>query len=148
GGSIMVWGCMTDQGVGSLCLVEGHMTGVQYTEILERNYLPTLEKYGMEVRKTTFQHDNDPKHTSKVAKKWLKNHRIGVLDWPSQSPDLNPIEHLWQNLKKRLSRYETMPKNIHELWERTNDEWNKISPQSCEKLITSMPERVAAVIRA
>jgi len=148
GGSLMIWGCMTAQGVGYACRIDGNMNAELYTCILEDEFLQSLEYYGMEVDKVIFQQDNDPKHTSHTAQKWFKNNGVEVLDWPAQSPDLNPIEHLWQHLKQRLATYETDPISMHELWERVEAEWNRIPPQICIDLITSMPRRVAAVLKA
>ena len=71
-----------------------------------------------------------------------------MLDWPAQSPDLNPIEHLWNHLKRRLNQYETVPRSMHELWERVEKELNEINSTFCLKLIESMPRRVAAVLKA
>ena len=71
-----------------------------------------------------------------------------VLSWPAQSPDLNPIEHLWYYLKQRLREYEEPAGGVEELWRRTEVEWEKIPKKVCQKLIESMPRRIAAVIRA
>ena len=68
-------------------------------------------------------------------KNWLNNQTYQVLDWPAQSPDLNPIEHLWSLLKRCLNEYETEPKGMVELWNRVTIEWNKITPEDCSKLI-------------
>jgi hypothetical protein len=78
-----------------------------------------------------FQHDNDPKHTSKMTKMWLKDREINVLDWPAQSPDLNPIEHLWHNLKPKLSAYETHGSGVDELWDGVDNEWNSFKEEEC-----------------
>src|SRR5882762_3951590 len=78
------------------------------------------------------------------------------LDWPhnnlktttfksSQSPDMNPLEHLWEHLKHCLKRYLTPPKGVHELWDRVAEEWDEISPEVCQNLIESMPSQIQAV---
>ena len=68
--------------------------------------------------------------------------------WPAQSPDLNPIEHLWGLLKRKLSEHKHPPSGIHELWERILVKWEKIAVEKCQKLIKSMPRRVQAVLKA
>ena len=94
------------------------------------------------------QQHNDPKHTSKKAWAWFEDHDYDVMKWPAQSPDLNPIEHLWNHIKTKLGGYEEAPKGIHELWERVETEWEKIEPAVCQNLIESMPRRVEAVYKA
>jgi transposase len=78
----------------------------------------------------------------------VRRPRIRVLKWPSQSPDLNPIEHLWRHLKRQLAAYETEPTSIDELWERVEAEWEEVPAQMCINLIKSMARHVAAVLKA
>jgi len=148
GNNLMVWGCMGWNGVGVLTEVQGIMNGEQYCEILDGGVVESFEKLEMPEGERTFQQDNDPKHTSKKATKWFEDNNIDVMAWPAQSPDLNPIEHLWVDLKKALKKYPTPPKGVHELWERVVEEWDKFSPEACQNLIESMPRRVQAVIKA
>src|SRR5713101_5962389 len=114
GGKIMVWGCMGWEGVGQLAEVEGRMDGDQYVAILEDHLVPSIEESGI-FEEAIFQQDNDPKHTSKKAKKWMEDHNISLLDWPPQCPDLNPIEHLWKHIKSELTKYPTQPKGDWEI---------------------------------
>ena len=143
-----MWGCMRWNGVGKLVEVQGKMDAKQYCEILDEGVVENFEKLEIPEDEQYFQQDNNPKHTSQLAKKWFSDNRIKVLEWPAQSPDLNPIEHLWEHFKCQLQQYESPPKGVHELWERVEKEWNKISPEVCQNLIESMPRRIQAVIKA
>jgi hypothetical protein len=95
-----------------------------------------------------FQQDGDLKHTWRKALNWFQDHHIDVLEWPAQSPDLNPIEHLWDHLKWGLNSYENHPTSIHELKRRVKVEWNNIDPNVYKDLIFSMLRRLEAVIQA
>src|SRR5713101_766101 len=151
-GDCEVWGRkdygMGWEGVGQLAEVEGRMDGDQYVAILEDHLVPSIEESGIFEEEAIFQQDNDPKHTSKKAKKWMEDHNISLLDWPPQSPDLNPIEHLWKHIKSELTKYPTQPKGVWEIWERVAEVWDKIRPEVCQNLIESMPRRVKQVIKA
>lgn len=148
GGGIMVWGCMTSKGVGYLCKIEETMDQHLYKSILEDDLINTIEFYELEPQEVIFQHDNDPKHKSKSVQEWLSNQEFDVLPWPAQFPDLNPIEHLWSEVKRKLNKFETPPKGLLELWERIEATRNAITPQICQNLIASMPRRIKEVIKA
>ncbi|KAJ2922344.1 hypothetical protein H1R20_g14755, partial [Candolleomyces eurysporus] len=126
GGNLMMWGCMTWDGVGYATKIDGKMDGELYTKILGNEFIKTLEYFGYDIEDVIFQQDNDPKHTSRKAKIWFSDNDVEVLKWPAQSPDTNPIEHLWHYLKRRLETYEEPAKSVGELWTRVEKEWDGI----------------------
>ncbi|KAG1494619.1 hypothetical protein G6F46_012333 [Rhizopus delemar] len=150
GGSVMVWACMTSHGVGYICeIYDGRMTAPDYIHILKTELADTLAYYRLGDGDFIFQHDNDPKHTAKITTTYLKEEaKYPVLHWPSQSPDLNPIEHMWRHLKLKLALYEQRARGVHELWERIKIEWETFDRDVCCKYIDSLPARVQAVIKA
>jgi hypothetical protein len=140
---INVWGCFSVNGVGNLYLIDGILDAEKYVTILENEMLPSKTKlFGR--RKFIFQQDNDPKHTANVTKDWLVMKKVKRLDWPPQSPDLNPIENLWSILDRSVKN--RRPNSNEELFDILHKAWNSIEVELLETLALSMPRRLQAVI--
>jgi hypothetical protein len=140
----MAWGCISYNGVGRLVFIEDTMDKYEYANILANNLQESAEEMGMNYY--IFQHDNDPKHTSMYVKEFFEENEIEVLKWPSQSPDLNPIEHVWSHIKRELAGKNFRNKN--ELKEELVRLWKNIPKKLLEKLIDSMPKRIRSVLKA
>jgi len=141
----MLWECFSSAGTGALLRIEGTMDGAKYRKSLEENQLPSARKLKLG-RKFTFHHDNDLKHTAKATLEWLRNKKINVLEWPSQSSDRNPIENLWHDLK--IAVHQHSPHNLTELEQFCSEEWGNISQSRCTKLVETYLNRLTAVIAA
>jgi len=118
------------------------MTGPLFTTILDECLLESAQR--AVPNQWILQQDNDPKHPSRVARKWLDEHNIKCLDWPANSSDLNPIENVWALLKDRVAN--RRPGNLDELESIIRQEWNALSRDYAVRLISSMPGRLKQVI--
>ena len=142
---IQAWGCFAASGFGRLFLFSGNMDTQKLVEIYEEALLPSVQDLFGDCQEPWFlQEDNDPKHMSKLAKEWRLLHSINHLDWPAQSPDLNPIEDVWAVLKanvaQRKSRTEQGLKRV------IKEHWAYITIEFGQKLIESIPKRLQVVI--
>ncbi len=143
--SVMIWAAMSSAGVGPLCFLKSTVNAAIYQDILEHFILPCADKlYGD--ADFVFQHDLAPTHTAKGTKSWFYDHGVSVLDWPANSPDLNPKENLWGIVKRKMR--DTRPNNTDDLKATVKETWASITPEQCHTLIASMPRHIDAVINA
>ncbi len=110
--SVMISSAMSSAGVGPLFFLKTNATAPVYQELLEHFKLPSTDQLFKDAD-LIFQQDLAPAHTAKSTKSWLNDHGVGVLDWPTNSPDLNPIENLWNIVKRKIRN--KRPKNADEL---------------------------------
>ena len=139
----MIWGCFSDYGIGPIQLIRGIMDRQVYVDILENVVIPYAED-NMPL-KWVFQQDNDPEHTSRKAKQWSRDNKVEVMEWPAQSPDRNPIENLWADVKKAVSN--ANPRNANQLWGVVQSAWNSIPAERAVGLVDSMKHRCETVIK-
>ncbi len=142
-GHVVKWDQNITFYIGRLHRIAGRMDGAMYHEILANNLLPSVRALKMGCG-WVFQHDNDPKHTERATEEWLRKKHFKVLEWPSQSPDLNPINNLWRELK--LCVAQRQPRNLKDLEKTCMEEWAKIPAAVCANLVKNYRKRLTSII--
>lgn len=147
GGSIMLWGGISWESRTELVEVNLRMNADWYiSNIIEEHVLPYVGFIGYD--RFVFMQDNARAHVARTVLQYLEEVGIVSLDWPPLSPDLNPIEHLWDILKRRIRAQNPAPNSIAALRIAAQEEWNRIPQETIRDLLRSMPRRMQAVIRA
>ncbi len=144
GFSVMFWGCFSKLGLGPLVEVEGTMTAKNYITLLKNTVLPELAAAG---RPMVFMQDNAPCHKAHAVMDFLEEKNIDILDWPPQSPDMNPIENLWAIIKSRRQKKYGIPKTKRELVDQIFDIWDNIEEKIVANLANSANKRVNEVLK-
>ena len=144
----MVWSVINFQGTGRLQIVKGTMKQDQYQDILQKRFVSQLQEWFPNGEKCIFILDGAPCHKAKTITKFLAHNNIEVLEWPGNSPDMNPIENICQFLKKEIAKNEI--KNKVHLIEKLVHEWNHSEElqNKVRNCISSMPRRIKALIAA
>ena len=144
GGSVMVWGGIAYGIKSQLIIVAGNMTAVRYRgEILRPVAVPLVQQ-----RNLILQQDNARPHVARVCQDFLANNNIAPLAWPPYSPDLTPIEHMWDELDRRVRKRRNPPATLAQLRNALIDEWNNIPMRTVNALVNSIQRRIRAATAA
>ena len=143
--SVMMWGCFQGNKLGPLALCpEGRMNATKYCSVLEEHFLPFWNDLDED---SVFMEDGAPPHRAKYSKNWRATHGVWSMNWPAQSPDLNPIENIWQQLKVAVERRSPQARTKGDLLIALQEEWAKLREKNTlAVLIRSMHKRVKQVI--
>ncbi|UYV69886.1 hypothetical protein LAZ67_7001096 [Cordylochernes scorpioides] len=137
---IMVWGAIAYDSRSPLLRIQGTMTAKRYVDDVLR---PVTLPYLQGVPNALYQQDNARPHTARISQQALQD--VQMLPWPPYSPDLSPIEHVWDIIGRRLHAL-PQPRSEDELWQMVEREWRAIPQDAIRTLIDSLPRRVAACI--
>lgn len=146
GGSVMVWGGFSRQDRTPLYVIRGSLTGQRYRDEIVRPLIqPALLGLGAGA---VLQDDNARPHRARVVDDYLQQHGIARMEWPARSPDLAPIEHLWDELGRRVARNHPRPVNVAQLTQFLQQEWNAIPDRVLHVLVDSMRQRCRECLNA
>lgn len=148
GGSLMVWACFRWDKPGPIIVIDGTLDQQKYMKVLEEQLLPLWKQIKRRVRSPIFQDDGAPAHTARSVTNWKISNGIRTFRWPAQSPDLNPIEHVWKMLKDRIQQRSPRPKNLNELKKFIYEEWDQLNRNALRFIVSSMTYRIRSVINA
>ncbi|CAG2190337.1 unnamed protein product [Mytilus edulis] len=144
--SLMIWGCITYHGVGTITVVEGNINALKYIEIIDNNLWPVVVRHFPDDN-YVFQDDNAPVHRARSVQDFRRETGLKSMNWPAQSPDLNIIENCWWVLKRELQKRTQNINNTKDLEREIRDIWDKLTVTYLKSLYNSIPRRILRVMR-
>ena len=144
GGSVMVWAGISFNGTTDIAFLTPKMNSEDYQKVLESHLIPVFHEFCG--TNGTFQQDNAPIHNSFSTRTWLSSQNIQIMNWPSRSPDLSPIENVWGTLSRKVYQNGRQFSSKSELEKAISYEWTTIDQNYIQDLILSMKERLISVI--
>ena len=149
GGSVHVWGAISSNSRSDLIILRENVNGERYKRVLNDHLMPWASaSLGDPQVDWKFQDDNAPAHRARCVQEEKQRLGIRSISWPPRSPDLNPIEHVWNFLKWKMARRVPRLNSIAQLATALKEEWSAIPQERIRSLIASMPNRVRSVITA
>ena len=142
---VHIWGGISKRGATAVCIFEGTMDAVLFCEILQKTLVPFLATNYSPPSTHRFIQDNDPKHTSRIAQEFYSRQGINWWKTPPESPDMNPIENLWHELKEFLRR-EIKPTTKDQLVHGIHRFWATIDVAKCCRCIRHLKKVLPKVI--
>ena len=140
----MVWTGIAHGHTAELVFINGALDAQRYRDItFQLIGVRFVQRHGL-----TFQHDNTRTYIARICNTYLQANYVDVLSWPAFSPDLSPIEHLWDRSDRRVRKRQPAPTTIGELRQALREEWNNISIGAINVLINSMHRRIRAAMAA
>ncbi len=149
GGGVMVWGIFSWHTLGPLVPIEHSLNATAYLSIVADHVHPFMTTV-YPSSDGYFQQDNTPCHKVQIMSDWFLEHDNGftLLKWPPQSPDLNPIEHLWDVVEREIRIMDVQPTNLQQLRDAIMSIWTEISEECFQHLVESMPWIIKSVLKA
>jgi transposase len=143
----MVWGRISHDCTLDLDTIQGNLTGDQYIrDVLQPVVVPHFDNYPLATRPVYMDNNARPHHLREVTA-YLQSEVVTSVPWPVMSPDLNPIEHIWDMLGRRIQAREPHVQNIRQLEAALHREWQQLSQHDIRRLTGGMRRSVEAIIQ-
>jgi transposase len=142
-GKCSIWGCISSEGLGYAEIYVGSLNATKYKDILRHNLIPTFRQYFPD-GPWLFQQDNASWHVTPDLITYLHEKGVTFIEWPAWSPDLNPIENLWNDMKRRV--YNRLPQTMEQMEQFIKEEWHASDPTFLSRICRSMPDRLQLVL--